>query len=61
MEPKITRWNRNYTKSAEYYYKWEIEVMKKPERIYDIELMMKPIELPKLKFYKPVFEKSFGN
>jgi len=48
MKPKTSRWNRNHTKVAQYYYKWEIDVLKKPEYIHDIELMNTIIEVPKL-------------
>jgi len=46
MIPKSTRWNRNYSKVAEYYFKWEIDVMKKPEFIYDVEAMNTIIPVP---------------
>lgn len=54
MRPQSTRWNRNYTKISEYYYKWEIDVMQEPEHIYDIDLMMKPIPIGKLEIKIPI-------
>lgn len=53
MIPKSTRWNRNHTKISEYHFKWEIDIMKKPEFIYDIEIMMKPITVPDLQLHIP--------
>jgi len=53
MEPQSSRWNRNYNKLSEYYFKWEIEVMEKPPVIYDIEAMMKIISIPKLEYVSP--------
>ena len=46
--PKSTRWNRNYSKVSEYYFKWEIDVMRKPEFIYDIEEMNTIVAVPHL-------------
>jgi len=44
--PKSTRWNRNHSAVAEYYYKWEIDIMKKPESYYDLTLMNEMLPVP---------------
>lgn len=54
MIPKSTRWNRNHTKISEFYFKWEIDVMKEPEFIYDIEVMNTMIPVPTLHFMEKV-------
>ena len=53
MEPRSSRWNRNYNKVSEYYFKWEIDVMKKPECIFETAGMMETIEVPTLEFNIP--------
>jgi len=54
MKPKSTRWHRNHTAVSEYYYKWEIDVMKTPESFYDTELAMKFIPVPAIQFMETV-------
>jgi len=54
LKPISSRWNRNYNKGTEYYFKWEIDVMKKPESIYDIEAANTIIPVPTLHFVEPV-------
>ena len=48
MKPKTSRWNRNYTKVAEYYYKWGIWIMKEPETNFDKEYLYRFIKEPEL-------------
>jgi len=50
----MSRWNRNYTERAEYYFKWEIDIMQKPEFIYDINTLGIITAIPKLTFRKPI-------
>lgn len=46
--PKTTRWNRKYTEVAEFYYKWEIEVMMHIEKEYDFKFLMNDVPIPAL-------------
>ena len=48
MKPKTSRWNRNYTKVAEYYYKWGLWIMKEPETNFDKEYLYRFIKVPEL-------------
>lgn len=53
MEPISSRLNRNYNKVSEYYFKWEIDVMKKPENTFDTTGMTETIEVPTLELNIP--------
>lgn len=51
----MSRWKRNYTERAEIYFKWEIDIMKKPKFIYDIDVFGTiTATLPKLNFREPI-------